>query len=75
MEQGKIISSHGNKLIVQISSPRAPDFQGKLASIGGKKVGKVSEVIGRVDNPCLVIRLFPGMKKDSSSLVGKEILI
>jgi len=47
----------------------------KTASMDGKKVGKVLEVIGRVDKPYLVIKVFPGMKKDFSSFVGKEIII
>lgn len=75
MKQGKIIANQGNKLIVQSFSSSVSGLQGKKAHVKGRKIGWVSEIIGRVDKPYLVIELFKNKKESSPGFVGWEISI
>ena len=75
MKKGKITSLVGNKIIANVSSSSIGNIYGKKASVDGKRIGRVSEIIGRVDSPYAVIKLSPNIKPDSSSLIGKEITL
>ena len=48
---------------------------GTMAIVGNKNVGKVVDVIGPVNSPWILVKLFPDWKEKSHSLVGKKIII
>jgi len=75
LKKYRITSIVGDKIVVCVSPSSVEQIYGKVVSIGKKRIGKVFDIIGRVDNPYIVIKLFSNMKSDSSRLIGKEIII
>jgi len=53
---GRVVSYVGNQAVVEISSANVPDF-GCVVSAGGRKIGRVFDVIGNVEKPYVVVKL------------------
>ncbi|HEX55037.1 MAG: hypothetical protein DRO94_03630 [Candidatus Altiarchaeales archaeon] len=58
----------------EISLKNARRLLRKTAYLNNKKIGVVFDIIGRVDKPYIVIKLFGNFRnQDSDSLLGKSI--
>lgn len=73
MALGKILSWVGNKLVIDFSSDAKSDllslknFLGSLVYIKNsreKKIGRISDVIGSVNSPRMVVTLFPNVPEN-----------
>ena len=53
---GTIVSCVGNQAVVEISSDDVPEF-GCDVSSGGRKIGRVFDIIGNVKKPYVVVKL------------------
>ena len=82
LRAGKITSCVGNMAIASlnlasdasINLNKANRLYKRRVSVNNKRIGRIFDVIGRVERPYLVIRLNRSIEK-SDSLVGKEIFI
>ena len=75
MITGKINSRMGDKLIIKVESSdlnSVKRLQSKSVFVEGKKIGKVSEIIGNVCSPYIVVKIFKNIHTDN---LNKEISI
>ncbi len=66
MALGKILSWVGNRLIIDFSfdAKSVKDFLGSFVYVKNpkeKKIGRISDVIGSVNSPRIVVTLFPNV--------------
>jgi len=82
LRTGKITSCVGNMAIASlkltsdtsINLNKAHRLYKRKVSVNNKRIGRILDVIGRIERPYLVIRLNRSIEK-SDSLVGKKISI
>lgn len=83
LKAGKITSCIGNEIIstlftdskISLDFDTVKDLYGKVAFVDNSAIGRVSDIIGRVDSPYVVIELSKRKKVLPSSLIGKSIRI
>jgi rRNA processing protein Gar1 len=66
---GRVVSHIGNQVVVEMSSSQVPDL-GVVVSAGGKKIGRVFDVIGNVEKPYVIVGLSRNAKQ---TVVGSQV--
>lgn len=76
MKLGRIFSRTGNVVLARVDSEISTDVDlarriiGKTAYLDNKKAGRIHDIIGKIERPYLVIRIFPNFKGEvKNSLV------
>jgi len=61
---GRVVSKIGNEVVASFPDSERPkdlrtagSLYGKKISLGSSKKGRISDIIGRVDNPYVVVKL------------------
>ena len=79
LKLGKITSCAGDMVIVPspdskgiLSLKAARKLYGKTASVDKLRIGRIFDIIGRVDMPYFVVRLSKNLKKDET-FIGKTL--